>query len=171
MSNAQIAGQLDTSRNTVSLWRQRWWAHTEVLNVAQAAGEGDPALRQRMVSMLGDAPRPGTPSDFSAEQLTQIISVACESPEDSGRPVTHWTPRELTDEVIKRGIVENISPRTVGRFLKEADLKPHRSIYWLNHQRAQNPEAFDGEVKDVCETYRQAPTRHEQGVHTVSCDE
>ena len=120
MSNAQIAGQLDTSRNTVSLWRQRWWAHAEALNTAQGAGDGDPALLKRMISMLGDAPRPGSPSDFSAEQLTQIISVACESPEDSGRPVTHWTPRELRDEVIKRGIVDHISPRTVGRFFKRS---------------------------------------------------
>ena len=37
-----------------------------------------------------------------------IITVACEPPEKSGRPVTHWTPRELTDEVIKRGIVASI---------------------------------------------------------------
>ncbi len=120
ISNAQIASQLDTTRNTVSLWRQRWWANAEALNVAQGAGDGDPALMKRMISMLGDAPRPGSPSNFSAEQLTQIISVACESPEDSGRPVTHWTPRELRDEVIKRGIVENISPRTVGRFFKRS---------------------------------------------------
>jgi transposase len=117
MRNAQIAGQLATSRNTVRLWRQRWWANTEVLNAAQAAGDGDRALLKRLVSMLGDAPRPGAPSDFRAEQLPQIISVACESPEDAGRPVPHWTPRELRDEVLKRGIVETISPRTVGRFL------------------------------------------------------
>jgi transposase len=62
-------------------------------------------------------------------------------------------------------------PAPWGAFLKEADLKPHRSKYWLNHQRAQNPAAFDAEVKEVCETYRQAPVRHEQGAHTVSCDE
>ena len=65
-------------------------------------------------------PRPGTPGEFSAEQLAQIISVACESPEDAGRPVSHWTPRELAEEVIKRGIVKRISPRTVGRFLKRS---------------------------------------------------
>jgi putative transposase len=70
--------------------------------------------------MLADAPRPGAPGDFSAEQLAQLISVACESPEDSGRPVTHWTPRELRDEVVKRGIVDTISTRTVGRFLKRS---------------------------------------------------
>jgi putative transposase len=71
-----------------------------------------------MEALLDDAPRSGSPGDFSAEQLTQLVSVACESPEDSGRPVTHWSPRELVDEVIKRGIVPHISPRTVGRFLK-----------------------------------------------------
>jgi transposase len=56
-------------------------------------------------------------------------------------------------------------------FLKEADLKPHRSIYWLNHQRHENPEVFDAEVKEVCQTYRFAPERHQQGIHTVSSDE
>ena len=50
--------------------------------------------------------------------VSAILAVACEPPENSGRPVTHWTPRELADEVIKRGIVASISPRQVGRFLK-----------------------------------------------------
>jgi len=31
--------------------------------------------------------------------------------------------------MIKRGIVETISPRHVGRLLAEADLKPHQSGY------------------------------------------
>jgi putative transposase len=47
-----------------------------------------------------------------------ILTVACESPATSDRPVTHWTPRELADEVIKRGIVPSISARHVGRFFK-----------------------------------------------------
>jgi putative transposase len=108
------------SRTTVRLWRQRWHEAADALEVAEASGDSQKALRRRIESMLDDAPRPGTPGDFSAEQLAQIISVACESPEDSGRPVTHWTPRELRDEVIKRGIVDNISPRTVGRFFKRS---------------------------------------------------
>lgn len=44
-------------------------------------------------------------------------------------------------------------------------------MYWLNHQRDHNPKRFDAEVKAVCETYRQAPARHQHGVHTVSTDE
>jgi hypothetical protein len=49
--------------------------------------------------------------------------VACEDPQESGRPVTHWTPQELADEAIKRGIVTSISPRSVGRFLKGGGLE------------------------------------------------
>jgi hypothetical protein len=44
-------------------------------------------------------------------------------------------------------------------------------MYWLNHQRDQDPEAFDAQVREVCEVYRQAPERHKQGTHTVSSDE
>jgi hypothetical protein len=44
-------------------------------------------------------------------------------------------------------------------------------MYWLNHQRDENPEVFDAEVHEVCETYRQALKRHQQGIHTVSNDE
>jgi len=32
--------------------------------------------------------------------------------------VSAWTPRELADEAVKRGIVSKISSRTVERFLK-----------------------------------------------------
>lgn len=44
-------------------------------------------------------------------------------------------------------------------------------MYWLNHQRAQDPAGFDAEVHVVCEVYRQAPHLHAQGVHVVSTDE
>jgi putative transposase len=45
------------------------------------------------------------------------VALACEDPRDCGRPVTHWSTTELADEAVKRGIVESISPRSVGRFL------------------------------------------------------
>jgi putative transposase len=46
------------------------------------------------------------------------VAVACDVPQASNRPVSYWTPRELADEVIKRGIVPTIAPRRIGRFLK-----------------------------------------------------
>jgi putative transposase len=46
------------------------------------------------------------------------MAIACEPPERSGRPISHWTPREIAAEAIKRDIVDTISERHVGRFLK-----------------------------------------------------
>jgi putative transposase len=119
-SNASSAVRLGLDRNTVRTWRYRWWSGAKALSAAAAVGDSEKALRRRIESLLTNAPHPGTPGEFSAEQLAQLISVACEAPEDAGHPVTHWTPRALADEVIKRGIVKSISPRTVGRFLKRS---------------------------------------------------
>ena len=77
-----------------------------------------PALREAVAGVLGDLPRAGCGGKFTAEQIAQILAVACEPPEKSGRPVTHWTPRELADEAVERGIATSISVRQVGRFLK-----------------------------------------------------
>jgi hypothetical protein len=68
--------------------------------------------------ILSDRSRPGTTNYFSTEQVVQIVALACETPQASGYPVSHWTPTELAAKAIQRGIVEKISPRSVGRFLK-----------------------------------------------------
>lgn len=57
----------------------------------------------------------------ASEQILQLFVIACEKPEHYGRPLNHWTLRELVDEVIKQGIVTSISPRHVGRLMAEAD--------------------------------------------------
>jgi hypothetical protein len=79
--------------------------------------------------VLSDEQRCGGPAKFSPEQVTAIIALACEPPADSGLPVSHWTPRELSREASKRGIVESISPRQVDRFLaRRAFGRTSRSI-------------------------------------------
>lgn len=115
-NNSQIARQMHLNRGTVCLWRHRWLALTPKL--AQGEGVSDKALTTMIEAVLTDTPRPGTPATFTAEQIVQIVAVACEPPEESGRPISHWTPREVADEVRKRGMVETISTRSVGRFLK-----------------------------------------------------
>lgn len=96
------------------------------------------------------------------------MALACESPEDSGRPISHWTPRELADETIKRGIVKTISPRHLGRFLNQVDLKPHRSRYWLNRQP---DEAANEKTADITDLYLRAPALLEAGERVISTDE
>ena len=86
-------------------------------------------------AVLSDERRAGRKPTFTAEQVAQIIALACEKPsEQSDRAVTHWTSKELASEAVKRGIVARISPRHVGRILEDADLKPHRSRYWLQRE-------------------------------------
>lgn len=117
-SNSQLSRHLGLERGQVRLWRARWAAAHADLAAAEAADVQDLALSSTIETVLTDAPRPGTPPTFTPEQVVQIIALACEPPDQTGRPVSHWTARELAAEAIQRGIVEQISARSVGRFLK-----------------------------------------------------
>jgi putative transposase len=116
-SNECIAQQVQCGRHMVGVWRRRWSRAFQRLVLVEC-GERNSSLPRAIERSLSDSPRRGWAGKFSAEQVTQIIAVACEPPEKCGRPVTHWTPCELADEVIKRGIVASISTRQIGRFLK-----------------------------------------------------
>src|SRR5436190_4512775 len=116
-NNAQIARQYGLDRETVQTWRTRWLAAGARLAAAEADGDAAAALTKQIHVVLADAPRAGAPATFSAEQICQLLALACEPPADSARPVTHWTPTELAAEAVQRGLVPRISARTVGRFL------------------------------------------------------
>jgi transposase len=107
LNNAQVALRLGTTAVTVRLWRSRW-----------AGLEGLPAGDLSVEDRLADAPRAGRPARITPEQVCAIVALACEAPARSGRPVTHWSGREIADEIRSRGIVERISPRHAGRLLK-----------------------------------------------------
>jgi putative transposase len=106
-NNSQIVHEQQVSLDMVRLWRQRW---LELQPIALA----DLSVEER----LEDLPRPGAPARITAEQRCQIEALACEKPEGAERPISHWTGREIADEVMKRGIVDQISARHAGRLLK-----------------------------------------------------
>ena len=116
-TNEEIAVKLRCERHGVGIWRKRWQRAFPRLTVIECV-EKPPALREAIGRVLGDLPRAGCGGKFTAEPIAQILAVACEPPEKSGRPATHWTPRELAGEAVKRGIATSISVRQVGRFLK-----------------------------------------------------
>ena len=116
--NTELSAQLELSRNQVRFWRSRWQDAAELLLVAEAEGSSEAELRQRIEAVLSDEMRSGTGAKFNVEQIVQIVALACELPASSSRPISHWSPGELAQEAVKRGIVEQISPRSVGRFLK-----------------------------------------------------
>ncbi len=112
-NNAQIARALAVGVETARLWRGRW---LDLRAVALA----DLSIERR----LADAPRSGAPARIGAEQVCQIVALACGAPAATGRPISQWTDREIADEVIKRGIAETISPRHAGRLLKKGICSP-----------------------------------------------
>ena len=168
--NVAIANSVGLARKQVGLWRRRWQQSFDAL-VAIECRETRAELRRAIEDVLSDASRSGSTGTFTAEQVTQILAVACEPPEQSERPVDRWTHRELADEVIRRRVVSSISVSQVGRYLAQAELQPHRSKYWLN-TKEKDPEIFQQQVQIVCRTYLEAPELHfQENTHTVSVDE
>ena len=117
-TQCHVMRQRHLNRGTVQVWCRRCCALASRLAQMEADESNDKALTTVSVEALTDHPRAGTPATFTPEQIVQIVAVACEDPRASGRPVSHWPPREVAEEVRKRRIVETISTRSVGRFLK-----------------------------------------------------
>ena len=170
-NHSEIARRLDTDADTVAHWRARWLSATPRLSAAESAQMPERDLCSLIVATLADDFRPGMPNTFTPEQIIQMVAVACEDPKDSAREISHWTSRELAAEVQKRDIVKTLSPRHLGRILAEMDLQPHRTRYWLTHERDQDPAAFDADVQAICELYATAPTLALHGTHLESLDE
>jgi transposase len=107
LKNKEIVAKSSVTADTVRLWRNRWIKLQDIsLN--------DLSLEER----LQDAPRPGAPAKITADQRCKIEALACEQPGNSERPISQWSAREIADEIIKREIVTDISPRHAARLLK-----------------------------------------------------
>jgi putative transposase len=107
LKNQEIVAKYSVTADTARLWRNRWVK-------LQDLSLDDLSVEDR----LQDLPRPGAPAKITADQRCRIEALACEKPEDAGRPITQWSAREIADEIIKREIVTEISPRHAARLLK-----------------------------------------------------
>src|SRR3954466_13098035 len=99
----EIARQLELWPKTVRHWRACWLVS---------------AADTPVTARLADAARPGAPATFTPEQICAIMALACEPPEQSDLPLSHWSQSELAREAVRRGIVDSLSHGSVGRFLK-----------------------------------------------------
>lgn len=145
--NRQIAPRVGLSENTVSKWRRRF--HEDRL-----AG-------------LHDAPRSGRPSPFRPEQKAWVLQKATQWPRESGLPIQGWSNVELAKLAVAAGITTSIHPSTVGKWLRECDLKPHRHKMWMD---SQDPH-FEERMRDVVDLYRRAPYLAKHGIPVFCVDE
>ena len=168
--NVEIGRVVGLERHCVGRWRRRWQESYEALLSIQL-NEPCAALVRAIKDVLRDAHRCGAPWKFTAQQVVELVSVACEDPQLSGRPINTWTGRELADEMQKRNAVDSISVSRVNELLREMDLKPHRQKYWC-FTTEKDHCVFEQQVKEVCATYLEAAEAYrEQGTRTICVDE
>jgi len=122
-----IVAQVGLYVKTVRLWRHRWLAQQENLHAIEAQ-EDEKALKDFIVNVvLADDPYNGVRGKYTPEQVAQLYAIACEGLPDSDRPISHWSCRELGDEMVKRGIVDRMPKSTVWDFLKSGRIETSQS--------------------------------------------
>jgi transposase len=110
-SNAAIAGRLGICVDTARKWRARFCA--------------------RGLAGLADWPRPGRRRTFPKTAEVEVKALACELPAETDVPLARWSYTELAAEAVTRGVVETISPSTVGRWLRADAIRPWRHRSWI----------------------------------------
>jgi hypothetical protein len=105
---------------------------------------------------------------FPPSQRLDVISLASSSTTDHGQAATRWALDDLAAALVNRAHHDQAMSRsTVWRVLDEADLKPHRSVYWLN---SHDPD-FDTKAQEICQLYVKSPAMYQQGRLVICCDE
>jgi hypothetical protein len=106
--------------------------------------------------------------DFPPSERLDVITIASGTTQEHGEVATRWALDDLAAALVNQAHhAQAMSRSTIWRVLDEADLKPHRSVYWLN---SHDPD-FDTKAHAICRLYVKAPTMHQQGRLLICCDE
>lgn len=116
--NAKIAKIMNCGIPKVRHWRINRLQNQTLINQIETDPEKNNQIEKTIRRILSDNPRLGAPATYSSEEYCQILAIALETPEESGRPISQWSSRDLADECEKRGLTSGISARQIGRFLK-----------------------------------------------------
>ena len=104
---------------------------------------------------------------FPPRDRVAVVTLASESPADHACPATRWSLDDLARRLVNEAAAEAMSRSTIWRILHAADLKPHRSVYWLN---SHDPD-FDAKAKAICDLYLRSPRLYQQGEVVICMDE
>lgn len=104
---------------------------------------------------------------FPPEDRLHVVTIATCKPADYGCHASRWSLDDLAATIVKQAHYQDMDRSTIWRILNEADLKPHRSVYWLN---SHDPD-FDAKAREICQLYVQAPQIYQQGRLVLCCDE
>lgn len=121
LTNQEISARLNMHYNSVGTWRSRFLDALPHLREIQESAPDK--LSDEIRKVFSDKPRPGCPCVFTQEQIMKIIDLACKAPSDFGYEVSQWSLNLLVKEIRKQGIAQDISAKSVSRFLKGGQAK------------------------------------------------
>jgi transposase len=104
---------------------------------------------------------------FPPDEQLEVVTLATSKTSEHDCVASQWSLDDLAAVLINRHADEAMTRSTIWRVLNEADLKPHRSVYWLN---SHDPD-FDVKAQDICRLYVQAPTLYQHGELVICTDE
>jgi hypothetical protein len=138
---------------------------------------------------------PADRRSFPPSQRLHVLELATqEDPATAGCPSGSWSLADLASTILREAHDRDLllahlaevaaltagvqlelpelrllrmSPSTIGRILNEADLKPHRSAYWLT---SHDPD-FSSKSQHLCRLYLDAEDLWRRGELVVSTDE
>jgi hypothetical protein len=110
---------------------------------------------------------PAGPGAFPPDERLRVVNLASSKTEDHDQPATRWSLGDLAAALLNDAHARAVSRATIWRILDEADLKPHKSVYWLN---SHDPD-FEAKAQAICRLYLDAPRLYRQGRLLICCDE
>jgi DDE superfamily endonuclease len=103
---------------------------------------------------------------FPPSERVEVLAMATRQPATYHCPATRWSLDDLV-AALPQHRLQPISRASIWRILEEADLKPHRSVYWLN---SHDPD-FEIKAQDICQLYRHALRFYQEGRLVICADE
>lgn len=167
LNMSKVAKEIGASPSFVRKWRDR---AKQIFSKWPTTALSLKEIRLHLLRACSDEPRKGASATYDTKQFVELMTLALKPPTECGREITHWTIVELTEEANLQGIAPGISVSTVGRFLREADIRPHHITYWLE-PKIEDEETFNREVNEICDTYHQASNLAKQDTFVISVDE
>jgi hypothetical protein len=105
-------------------------------------------------------------SAFPPSERVDVLAMATRKPATYHCPATRWSLDDL-GAALSQHRLQPLSRSSIWRILEEADLKPHRSVYWLN---SHDPD-FESKAQAICQLYRQALRFYQAGRLVICADE
>jgi len=97
---------------------------------------------------LGRNKRKNYKRKLDGDQEAQLIALACSEPPEGA---SRWTMVLLSEKVVEKGIVDNVSPSTIQRMLKKNELKPWKVDQWCIPKASGD---FVAKMENILEIYK-----------------